>query len=297
MARNPAQLMYSYGVAANSVVLANTAAALPASTSYLPSITSTYVRPPGDIRNARAYAHWLAHGGRKKLHHQRSLSGPMSGHGHHGHGRRFRGRGFRGGYGPYYQDPTVCFVNPETGLTTCAPASSGPFVFGSPGGFGAPGGFRIAQIGSSTRPTAGFHDYGYADAFGVLDPAQLLEANEAAESGTKGSQDLAETLKALSPAITTVVESVSDPYKRVQILEAKIKKAKRSGASASKLERLYAKLDAAKHRLSIKDEALDSTRDWRMLGKAGIVTGIGVGAAIIFFIMMQSFKPRKMVAA
>lgn len=289
MARNPAQVMGSYGITVSSAVAP---VSIAASTAYVPSITASfpsipYARSAHDVRNAKAYHYWKTHGGRKRKRLE-SLSGPHGHHGHHGHGhgRRFR-RGFRGGYHPGYYDPTVCFINPQTGLTTCAPAASGPFVFGSPGGF------RIAQVGSANRPTAGFHDYGYGDAFGVLDPAQLLEANDAAESGTQGSKDLASTLRALSPAITTVVDSVTDPYKRVKILKAKIKDAKRKGASASKIQRLQAKLEAAQHRLDIKNESLDSTRDWRMLGKAGIVTGIGIGAAIIFFILMQSFKSRR----
>jgi hypothetical protein len=204
---------------------------------------------------------------------------------------------------PSMAQPVVDPYMASQGVTLHPPAWTPPKAgwgrYGASGGLGVPGGFRVARIGSA-GVTAGFHDYGYADAFGswgALDPAQILEAKSSADEGTESSQELSRTLTALSPAITTVVEALTDPYKRVKILEAKIKKAKRSGASASKIQRLQAKLEAAKHRLSIKDEALESTRDWRMLGKAGIVTGIGIGAAIIFFIFMQSFKPRRAAAA
>lgn len=193
------------------------------------------------------------------------------GHGHGGHGRRRFGRGgYWPGTWPGYVPGQVCIIDPKTQALSCV-------------SFGSPGGFVLAPVGSGGL-TSSF------SAYGVLDPTELLAAQASASTGTDDSASLANTITALSPAITTVVDALNDPIKRVAVLKAKIADAKRKGKSRATIEKLQAKLYAAQERMGVKQESLDSTRDWRNLGKVGLITGIGIGAAVIFFILSKSFK-------
>jgi hypothetical protein len=67
-------------------------------------------------------------------------------------------------------------------------------------------------------------------------------------------------------------------------------KLSRQAPGTTSYKKTQAKLKAAEARLGLKTEAIESTREWRTLGKAGVVTGIGIGAAIIFFILTKALK-------
>ncbi len=157
-------------------------------------------------------------------------------------------------------------------------------------GWGSPGGYSMG-LRRRGGPTSSFNYYG------VFDPTEIAIAKSSADSGTQTSKDLSATIAALSPAISTLVDSATDPNKRVAVLEAKIINARKKGSSASKIRILQAKLDAARIRAGVKNESLESTRDWRSLGKLGVITGIGIGAAIIFFILKSAFKAPRARAA
>lgn len=99
-----------------------------------------------------------------------------------------------------------------------------------------------------------------------------------------------ELLQGAAPIVSSIAEAVSDPYKRVGILEAQLNSAKSRGASLQEIGRIEAKLMAAQRRLQIKIEGESATRQWRTLGQLGVVTGIGVGAAVILYVLSRAVR-------
>jgi hypothetical protein len=107
------------------------------------------------------------------------------------------------------------------------------------------------------------------------------------ETVTNLSPAFTETVSALLPAVSSIISETQDPYRKVELLKVKL-----SGQApgSTSYKKTAAKLRAAEARLGLKDEAIESTREWRSLGKAGVVTGIGIGAAIIFLILTKALK-------
>lgn len=89
------------------------------------------------------------------------------------------------------------------------------------------------------------------------------------------------------PAIQTISEELSDPFRRAEVLEAKLANARARGAASARIRVLEAKLGAARRTTGLRMESEQSTRDWRMLGKTGVTVGIGVGVALIVLLLSR----------
>ena len=111
-----------------------------------------------------------------------------------------------------------------------------------------------------------------------------------APQGAKGPVPVADLVATLLPAVQLVTEELSDPYRKVEVLTAKLENARMKGASAGKLNLLEARLVAAQRAVGLRTESEQSTRDWRALGKAGIATGIGLGVALILLITLRAVR-------
>lgn len=90
--------------------------------------------------------------------------------------------------------------------------------------------------------------------------------------------------------VTTAIDVLEDPYRRVAILEAQLRDALTRGRSAYEVDLIRGKLEAAKIALSTEESASRSLQDWRTLGKIGLGTGIAIGAAILLWILTKTIK-------
>jgi hypothetical protein len=121
------------------------------------------------------------------------------------------------------------------------------------------------------------------------------EQDTTSEGGAVAASEL------LSTVLPTVAESLTDPTRQVELLQAQIKTTKQlmrtSPALKSvlqiRLRNLKAKLTAAKQRQGRQQESIDATRAYRFLGQAAAVTGIALGVALIVRTVAQTKKISK----
>ncbi len=163
-------------------------------------------------------------------------------------------------------------------------------VYGIPGtavisvpGYGAPLGARRwndASAGAYAGPAV------YGDYFG--------EAEDDVTDVNSGGRrvDIAELVTGLAPAISAITGELTDPFRKVAILEAKLADARRRGASLRKIGKLEAKLAAAKRATGMEEESERATREWRAIGQSGGIIGIGVGLALIY-VLLETGKAQK----
>lgn len=99
-----------------------------------------------------------------------------------------------------------------------------------------------------------------------------------------------QTLETLLPLVQTVTEGLNDPFRKVEVLRAKLENARARGASAAHINLLEAKLAAAERATGVRVEGEQSQRDWRLLGKVGVATGVGVGVALMLLLVSKAVR-------
>lgn len=104
----------------------------------------------------------------------------------------------------------------------------------------------------------------------------------AAEARAAGKPGLATTLEEYAPVVTAYIKQLTDPARRVDILEARLKNARARGASSATIRLLQARLKAARRNAgeqarqreqttTIQQSATTATRVWTALGIVGIL--------------------------
>ena len=106
-----------------------------------------------------------------------------------------------------------------------------------------------------------------------------------------GKQDDVQAIIAeYAPTAKLLVEQVTDPTQRVEVLRAQIVNTKKllrrspvflKGPIRMRLRKLKARLKAAERRTELQREQESSRRTWRALGQVGVVIGALVGVAIV----------------
>jgi len=96
------------------------------------------------------------------------------------------------------------------------------------------------------------------------------------------------SLTALTTALAPLASGLTDPHQRVAVLEVKLAQARARGASLTTIRTLEAKLAAARRRTEVAVEGEQATRQWRGLGQAAIIEGIGVGVAMMIFLLKKA---------
>ena len=92
------------------------------------------------------------------------------------------------------------------------------------------------------------------------------------------------------PVAQVIADQLTDKYRAMGIAEQKLAQARAQGQSSAYIGRLEANYYAAKRAYEKQLEGEESTRQYRLLGQIGIVTGIGLGAAAIFYVLTRAFR-------
>lgn len=92
------------------------------------------------------------------------------------------------------------------------------------------------------------------------------------------------------PIISTIVERVTDPRRRAGILRAQLADAIRRGRPLTTIEKLRAQLAAAEAQVQAQEEYEQQKREAWALAKVGQATLVGIGMAVIFFILMRTVR-------
>ena len=96
-----------------------------------------------------------------------------------------------------------------------------------------------------------------------------------------------EVIQTLIPAAGALISQLQDPRRQAGVLRAKLHDAIARG-DARQAAIFRAKYEAALHAISRQEEGETSTREWRGLGQAAILTGIGVGVALIVLLLAKA---------
>ncbi len=113
--------------------------------------------------------------------------------------------------------------------------------------------------------------------------------------GTWGSWGTAEEsssgfdVAALVPLVADVVSSAQDPYQQAAVWRQRAAWYRSIGLE-QRARTLEAKADAAERRLALELESEQSTREWRGLGKTGLIVGIGVGVSLIMLLLAGAVR-------
>lgn len=98
------------------------------------------------------------------------------------------------------------------------------------------------------------------------------------------------TALSIGSAIPGIVAMFGNPVQRAETLKIKIAEARSRGASLSTIQKLQAKLTAAEQEVAAQEEGAQHRRDLYGLAKVGGATVIGIGAALILFLLVRAFK-------
>jgi hypothetical protein len=104
----------------------------------------------------------------------------------------------------------------------------------------------------------------------------------AAEARAGGKKRLAATIEEYAPVVTAYIKQLTDPARRVDILEARLKNARARGASSATIRLIEARLKAARRNAgeqarqrsettTIQQSAVTATRVWTAVGVIGII--------------------------
>lgn len=92
------------------------------------------------------------------------------------------------------------------------------------------------------------------------------------------------------PVAQGLTEAFKDKYKAVQVAQLKLRTAQAQGASSIHLGKLQANYNAALRAYQKQLEAEQARSTFRTIGQVGGVTAVGIGAAVILFILVRAFR-------
>jgi len=96
-------------------------------------------------------------------------------------------------------------------------------------------------------------------------------------------------LASLVPLVADVVSSAQDPYQQAAVWRQRAAWYRSIGFE-QRAKVLEAKAEAAERRFALELEAEQSTREWRGLGKTGLIVGIGVGVSLIVLLLAAAVR-------
>ena len=86
-------------------------------------------------------------------------------------------------------------------------------------------------------------------------------------------------------AISAGLESYQDPFRRLELAQARLENARARGATPGRIRILQAKVNAASAAVGIETAEETSDREYRLLGKIAIITGIAAGGALVVLLL------------
>lgn len=101
------------------------------------------------------------------------------------------------------------------------------------------------------------------------------------------------TWEAFSKALTVgefLATSLQDKFLKVEKLKQRVVDAKLSGMPAGHIANLEAQLAAAERAYAKQLESEASTRQYRLLGQVGALTGIMIGGSVVFYILTRALR-------
>ena len=107
---------------------------------------------------------------------------------------------------------------------------------------------------------------------------------------TLGAPKVLDILDQYAPIFRDVAGEFSDPGRQVASLRQRLATAISKGKPAAVVLELQEKLRDAEADLAKEQEYDDSKRELNTLSKIAVVTGIGIGASVIFFVLMRALK-------
>lgn len=114
------------------------------------------------------------------------------------------------------------------------------------------------------------------------DPVEAEETPAAQASPTPA-------LQALSPVIASTIAELQNPYRRVEVLQARLANAKARGAAPARIRVLEAQLRAAQQGVDRAEAGAQSTREWSTLGKTGVTIAIVGGIGLTLLLVSAAF--------
>lgn len=85
-------------------------------------------------------------------------------------------------------------------------------------------------------------------------------------------------------------EITQDPYKKMALAQVALDRAKAQGQPASVVAEKQAAYDSAMRQYEKSLATEQTIADFAFLGKVGLATGVGIGAAIMLFVLVKAFK-------
>ncbi len=100
-------------------------------------------------------------------------------------------------------------------------------------------------------------------------------------------------LQAGTKALAVGIEAYEDPYRRLELAQARLANARARGASPSRVRVLEAKVRSAQTAVGIESAEETSDREYRLLGKLAIITGIVAGGALTVLLLSGAQRVRR----
>ena len=129
--------------------------------------------------------------------------------------------------------------------------------------------------GYTTLPR-GYGSYGSYGSYGADEEKSLFSESDIAQ------------LTAAAPVISELISGSMDATQQKEVLQAKLKNLRRMKKKFplltmfydNQIEKVKAKLEAAKQRLELQKESQESTRTWRGLGQTGVGVAVVLGIVL-----------------
>lgn len=94
-------------------------------------------------------------------------------------------------------------------------------------------------------------------------------------------------------ALTVGIEAYNDPHRRLELAQARLDNARGRGWSPARIRVLEGKVRAAQTAVGIENAEETSDREYRLLGKLAIVTGIVAGGALTVLLLSGAQRVRR----
>lgn len=134
--------------------------------------------------------------------------------------------------------------------------------------------------------------WGYRRFQGVSGPAWGAWLGETEDAALAAPSKLQEQLPTIIEAAATALQTLQDPARRVEVLKVKAAQARARGDLAQ-AQILEAKVRGWQRQLAIEDDALQSKREWRGLGKTLIFSGVALVIVVTAVTLTWALKKKR----
>jgi hypothetical protein len=148
----------------------------------------------------------------------------------------------------------------------------------------------VGRMGSWGCPCAeGTVWGGYGEGEGTTALAPTSSQTPPASDGSAYYTDFA---KKTTEIFAPLVGQLTDPIRQMEVLRVQILNAKVRGASPQSIALLEARYRAAERQAGMRVEGERASREWRIVGQLGVVSGIVVAGAVTLWILSRIFSGR-----